>query len=356
MTISRLEISHFRNLQPLILDPSEKINIIFGDNGAGKTSLLEAIYYLGMGRSFRTHHSKNIIQTGQDKFLIFIKKDHYTIGMERCRDGRLVFKVADDDVDSISQLAKLLPLQLINPDVYQLLNEGPKFRREFIDWGVFHVEHPFFSTWKEFHRIIKHRNLAIKMRAPKDEIQSWDQGLAKASENLSVMRSHYIQEFKPYLLSILDKIIKIDDLSISYNRGWPKDKAYLDQLEQAYLQDCDYGFTRYGPHRADLTITINGYPAKDMLSRGQQKLFVYAMRLAQGLLLKEKSDINCTYLIDDLPAELDESKRKALFTILLAMEAQIFISSIDLSSVNGLINATDNKVFHVEHGTVTEKN
>lgn len=352
MSIAKLSLQHFRNLQMLELTPSPSVNIIFGENGAGKTSLLEAIYYLGMGRSFRTRKSNNIVQKGKKEFILFAKTASNQIGMERQASGLLRFKVDDEDIHSVSQLAKHLPLQLINPDVYQLLNEGPKFRREFIDWGVFHVEHQFFLAWKEYHRIVKHRNLAIKLKAPKEEVQSWDPGLVKAGLALTKHREDYVKQWLPCFLDILAKILDTKGLSIEYYPGWAAGKDFLTQISEAYPEDRRYGFTSFGPHRADLLITIENGLAKDILSRGQQKLFAYAMRLAQGILLKEQSSLKCIYLIDDLPAELDENKREALFKVLLDLNAQIFVSTIDVDSVNMLQQQAESKVFHVEHGGI----
>lgn len=355
MAIEKLSLQHFRNLQCLELQPSPVINVIFGHNGAGKTSLIEAIYYLGMGRSFRTRKINNIVQKGEKEFFLFAQTLTNHIGMERKASGLLRFKVDDEDIKSVSQLAKHLPLQLINPDVYQLLNEGPKFRREFIDWGLFHVEHNFFSVWKEYHRIIKHRNLSIKLKASKEEIESWNSGLIKAALTLNQHRKDYVEQWLPCFIKILNKVLDIQGLTIEYYQGWEKEKDLRQQLEEDYHEDRRYGFTQLGPHRADLHIYINGYLAKDILSRGQQKLFAYAMRLAQGILLKQQSKINCIYLIDDLPAELDVQRQRELFQIMLDLKAQIFVTAIDFGSVTMLAEQVDSKMFHVEHGKLVGK-
>lgn len=355
MAVEVLEFHYFRNIQQAKLEPSPDINIIFGNNGEGKTSLLEAIYYLSLGRSFRSRLISRLIQHGQAQFTLFAKIDARAIGIAKGQDGESQIKIEGDVVKSATELTNLLPVQLINPDTYRLLNEGPKFRREFIDWGVFHVEPNFIKTWQEMQRSLKQRNLALKMKAPAEEIQLWDPVFSKASESLDACRESYIKAFEPMFRDILSKLIEIKGLTIVYRRGWPKNDTLEDLLSSALKNDLRLSHTSYGPHRAELDMLIEGVPAKDVLSRGQQKLFVYAMRITQGLLLQKQTGKACTYLIDDLPAELDAGKRNAILEMLLSFNLQIFVTAVELKPLEFLLQHNDFKVFHVEQGALSEQ-
>lgn len=353
MTVEFIEIKYFRNLETLKLTFSPAVNVIYGNNGGGKTSLLEAIYYLSLGRSFRSHLNSRIIQNNQEKLSVFAKVNGFPVGIERHQDGSSRMRLSGEDIKSLAELATVLPVQIINPDAYCLLNDGPKFRREFIDWGLFHVEPGFLRLWKDFQRVLKQRNLALKMRAPREEIQLWNKSFCEFSEKITEMRDSYLVDFKPKFLEILSQLLEVKGLDVSYSRGWGVGNLG-NLLETSLRDDFRLGHTQNGPHRADLEISINGIPAKDVLSRGQQKLFVYALRLAQGILLQEKAKRACVYLIDDLPAELDGGKRGALFDILLGLKAQVFVTGVELASMTRLAESRAARVFHVEQGAVKE--
>jgi DNA replication and repair protein RecF len=359
MIIQLLEVCQFRNLHYVRVEPSSKLNLIYGDNGSGKTSFLEAIHYLGLGRSFRTSFSDCIVENKHDKLSIFANISDRQVGVEKLVSGSTRFRMSGKDLNSVAELARILPIQLINTDIYELLNNGPKYRREFIDWGVFHVEHSFLALWKDLRRVLKQRNLAIKMRAPKNEIKLWDPLLVELTNKMTPIRTKYIEELKTVFFEILDELIPSDNFTLSYYSGWDEDKRFDSVLDEALEADIRLGYTQYGPHRADLDIRFSGTPVKDFLSRGQQKVFVYAMRLAQGLLLSKTMDKRCVYLIDDLPAELDEKKRKILSNFLMKLNSQVFITSIEPFSLDffGIVNnecPIEVKMFHVEHGIIKE--
>ncbi|MCP4475838.1 MAG: DNA replication/repair protein RecF [Gammaproteobacteria bacterium] len=309
-----------------------------------------------MGRSFRTHLSGRVIQNARQKFSLFAQIDATSIGMERSRDGAFRFKVADSCVDTVAELAQQLPTQLINPDAYRLLDDGPKFRRDFIYWGLFHHEPHFLTLWREISRVLKQRNVALKQRLTKEEVVFWDNTFVELAEKVAKMALNYIEAFKPYFFSLLQQLLlDINGINIRYWRGWAQEQELAALLQQGFASDCQLGYTQYGPQRANLVITVNGIPAKDYLSRGQQKLFVYAMRMAQGMLLQQQnSDKRCLYLVDDLPAELDESKRQALFTILADLDSQIFITSVDATLLEPLLEVDLTEMFHVKHGEVAQ--
>lgn len=356
MIIQRLEISQFRNLHQVKLKPSPSVNLLFGVNGSGKTSFLEAIYCLGLGRSFRTPLSDRVIEKGCDKFSIFANISDVSVGLEKTLQGKNRIKIAGDDVGSIAEITKLLPIQLINTDIYQLLNDGPKFRREFLDWGVFHVEPSFLSLWKSLYRILKQRNLGIKMRASRDEIQSWNVGLVEVGEKITLLRKKYLDHFKPIFARLLEKFACATDTVISYKQGWSEGEAFAVVLQKSLETDLRVGYTQYGPHRADIEICCAGGYVKDFLSRGQQKAFIYAMKLAQGLVLSQLVNKQCIYLIDDLPAELDSEKRKVLSETLKKIKAQVFVTGIERHELAELERQEDEfaKLFHVEQGKIIE--
>lgn len=357
MSLLHVQALNFRNLHDIQFDVGENFNIMYGANGSGKTSILEAIYYLGLGRSFRTHLLKRIIQYNMDKFALFDKyqinsSTIITVGIERHLDGEGQIRIAGEGGYSKADLAKIMPLQLLNQNSYRLFEEGSKPRRQLIDWGVFHVEHLFFQVWKKADRIIEQRNAALKSRIDKTQIQIWDTELSTLSAQLTQMRSQYIAAFIPVIQTMLQKLLENINITIDFYQGWDNRLDLYTVLNDSLERDLRLGYTSHGPHRADLLFKINGVPANDVLSRGQQKVLLFACMLAQGSLLHELARKKCIYLIDDLAAELDVKRQQLLAGILTDLQAQVFITSLENATLPKLFANQNTKLFHVEHGAV----
>lgn len=359
MALSFLEISHFRNLSHVVIEPCESINIIYGKNGSGKTSLLESIYHLGHCRSFRSRSYEHVIAYRQEKLCVFgqIKKtsSNCAIGIERYIDGKLGIKINQKSAESIAELAEAFPLQLIDSSTYQLILSGPKIRRQLIDWGVFHQSPLFFNLWKRLQRVIKQRNAALKVKPyQRKAISLWDPELIETSLAIDRLRRKYIADYGTELFSILKKlpIDGIDSLAAIFYSGWNEQKILSDVLSSHIEIDHRLGYTQYGAHRADLRFEIANIPVQEVLSRGQQKLFICAAKLAQASLLKKTTGKKSIFLVDDLPSELDKEKLSAFCAILAELDAQLFITGIDINSFDGLFKNKSAKMFHVKQGEV----
>ncbi|MBX9714001.1 MAG: DNA replication and repair protein RecF, partial [Pseudomonadaceae bacterium] len=163
MALTRFTVAAVRNLHPATLSPSPRINILSGANGSGKTSLLEAIHLLGLARSFRSSRLLPVIQHEVDECTVFgqvalAQGGLSSLGISRNRLGELHIRIDGENVRSAAQLAETLPLQLINPDSFRLLEGVPKIRRQFLDWGVFHVEPRFLPAWQRLQKALRQRN------------------------------------------------------------------------------------------------------------------------------------------------------------------------------------------------------
>ena len=362
MTVKRLLIQNFRNLNSVDIQPSHRVNLIYGENGSGKTSILESINVLALGRSFRSHKHKPLITSGQPSFTVFGKivtgESEVPIGINRQMDGTASFKANGTLVGSAAVLASYLPVQVINSDSFLLLEGSPKIRRQFIDWLVFHVEHTFFQTWKDCQRCLKHRNSLLRHdRIDPFELSTWDQELVGFTEQLHNNRAGCFETFKAVFYELLKEFISIDGIAITYYRGWDKDKAYAEVLSSSLERDRQQGYTHMGAHRADLRITVDGQNAAEILSRGQQKLLVCALKIAQGCVFSRMTDRKTVYLIDDLPAELDAKHRELLARWLDAMRTQVFITGVEQEALLSCWRDkpdTELKMFHVEQGCVTD--
>lgn len=357
MNLLRLKSNYFRNLAALNIEPSPGFNLIYGLNGSGKTSILETIYFLSLGRSFRTNLSNRIIQHEADGFNIFGQVQNnqgltISTGVERNRQGKIRIKVGNEQAPTLVELARALPIQLINPDSYALLTDGPKPRREFTDWGVFHVEPQFFPLWQRFQRALKQRNSSLQQGSPSNQTKAWDNEITITAQELNKLRQEYIKKLSPLFFNIFSELLDIPEISFDYYQGWDESRGLQEVLDSTYHRDATLGYTQHGPQRADLIFKAQGLPVQDVLSRGEQKLFVIALRLAQGLLLQILTDKRCLYLLDDIAAELDSERRQAVVSYLLKLEAQVFVTAVDNKALGELMDNKNTKLFHVEHGRV----
>ena len=359
MSILTLSIQQFRNIITSEFHCSPHFNLFFGDNAAGKTSILEAIYYLGTGKSFRTHHHDRVIQHDETQLTLFARlngESPAAIGLQRSLEGTIRIRINEEDIRSVAEISRYLPIQFIGSDSHRILSDGPKYRREFLDWGLFHSCPSFFPQWKTFQKLLVQRNAALKARAPQDELAIWNHEFALAGEALHSLRQAYIDDFSPVFNEIMAVLLKDIPILLDYLPGWSPIFTLEACLTQHVSRETLVGHSLYGPQRADLSLTINKLPAQDGLSQGQRKLVSYALRLAQGIHLQSTTGKTPVYLIDDLPSELDPQKRSLVTEILTHLSAQVFITGIECCDLTEILALSqDNCMFHVEHGTVTEQ-
>ncbi|REE67159.1 DNA replication/repair protein RecF [Pantoea ananatis] len=355
MALTRLLIKDFRNIEQADLALAPGFNFLVGANGSGKTSVLEAIYTLGHGRAFRSLQAGRVIRHDQAAFVLHGRLEgqerEFSVGLSKNRAGESKVRIDGSDGHKVAELAQLLPMQLITPEGFTLLNGGPKYRRAYVDWGCFHNTPGFFNAWSNLRRLLKQRNAALRQVTRYSQIRPWDHELVPLAEQISQWRADYSAAISAEIVTTCAQFLPECDLRFSFQRGWDKESDYAELLERNFERDRALTYTASGPHKADFRIRAEGTPVEDLLSRGQLKLLMCALRLAQGEFLTRQSGRRCVYLIDDFASELDDSRRRLLAERLKATQAQVFVSAISSEHV---IDMTDEKgkMFRVEQGKI----
>ena len=356
MQLDLLNIHCFRNITQLNLHLHPRFNLIFGHNGSGKTAILEAIYFLSLGRSFKSAQLARIIQYQASGFQLFAKfqnQQAYTLASMREHGGKSVIKLNQEIQNSQTALTRIFPVQLLHPESFNLISSGAQQRCKLLDWGAFYHHRTFLKAWQETKRLIKQRNAGLKQQFPQNYIALLEQELAEKAEILHQQRQAYFDKLRPEVLKILAEFSEKIPVDISYFKGWSSDKPLTEVLASHYPMDIKTGITSHGPHRADLRFKVEGHPAQDVLSRGQQKLLISAIKLAQGDLFSQDHQTACIYLIDDLHSELDQVHLSYIFEKLVKAGGQIIATCIKKTHMQQLFKPYEFHSHHIKKGQLS---
>ena len=330
MSLRRVQVTDFRCLQSAALELDPRFTLISGPNASGKTSLLEAIYVLGRGRSFRTRRLEHLIRHGTEQFVVFGEVEtperRIPLGVEGTSKG-VRARIAGAKAASLAELALMLPVQIIDPEVHRLIEEGPSRRRRFLDWGVFHVDRSFIGHWQRYHHALKQRNAALKSRQPRAVVSAWDHDLQSYGELVTNARSEYVALLIPQAEAIGRNLLGME-LALSYRPGWARDHSFSEALQLSWNHDQESGATQVGPHRAELSIRLGGRAVKDRISRGQQKLLAAALLMAQLKLFPEGAPVQPSLLLDDPAAELDDERLAGLIREVSGHSVQLVVTTL----------------------------
>jgi DNA replication and repair protein RecF len=424
LSLAELTVDDLRCIERAELQLHPRHNLIWGGNGSGKTSLLESIFLLGRGRSFRTRNSERLIRHGRDRLVVFGRTGGdggvygpgplgrvggvergvaggfsdvggleaaraasrrtegapsgnessgdwsplsgspssgaggleaafavrgllgQPLGVQVSRSDGTSARISGATARSLTELTQAFPVQVIDPGVHKLVEEGGHRRRRWMDWAVFHVEHQFGDWWLRYSRVLKQRNAALRTQPA--QVGVWDAELARVGELIADSRRRFVESLLPYWR---ESVLALSDLEpeLHYFKGWAQDMSLAEALAASKARDESKRLTHPGPHRADVIIRMNGRPAREVLSRGQQKLVAVAMTLAQLNLLQEATQTTPTLLLDDPAAELDGDHLRRFIEQVMRLRSQLVLTSLHSESH---LFGTPNRVFHVEQGRV----
>lgn len=358
MILETLHIERFRNLTKATLSLSPRFNLIYGNNGAGKTSVLEAIHVLSQLRSFTTRNLSHLIQHQAQDFVLRASLENPdsepprpgSLALRRQRD-RTELKIDGEASRRPSEAADRLPVLAIHPDSFSLLTGPRSERRSFLDWGVFYQQPTVRPYWRQYRQALRQRNSAIQTGMRSEAIHCWDPTLAAAGEAIASARSNYLDILmsKVNVLAehFQDAPLRLD---LRFSSGWPRDHSLVETLRHSLESDRGRGYTYSGPHRGGFSVLFNGHAVASSASRGQLKLATILLKLAQLQLLREVGR-ECVLLLDDIDAEIDSTTLDSVLRLIGDLSVQTLVTTLHPDRFEG-VAASDINMFHVEHGKI----
>ncbi|WP_201504478.1 DNA replication/repair protein RecF [Psychrobacter aestuarii] len=381
--IERLHISYLRNIQQATLSMT-KCNVLIGANGSGKTSLLEGVFLLSRGKSFRHHQPKRYIQHHQAAATVHASlSDGSILAIQKHTDASTLLRLNHNTVYNQSVLTEQLPTLLIDPSSMDMLEQGSASRRQLLDWLVFHMKQAFHPQWVAYQRLLKQRNSVLKRSRHLSseqltELRAWDSGLSNHAALIHHYRQHLFDAWQPYFEQTINALLPAysGQLQLSYQAGFDTSHALDVQLHERLEQDAQLGYTRIGSHRADIHVhwrtkadgSASGNikeQAANVLSRGEKKLLITALRLSQLPLLLNHAAHDERYantrarptpvvLLDDVTAELDARAVDILLTTLAKLPCQVILTSLT-EDILPQVKAywSEASMFHVKQGNIS---
>lgn len=359
MAVTRLMITSVRNLRQAELAMGSGLNVLVGPNGSGKSSVLESVYLLSQGRSFRSGSPRQLISNGE-KALAVSASLQTRAGQSRqlgisLSGNERIRRMDGAPCERQAELAALLPVVLLQPSAQILLESAPELRRQYLDWGAFQMQgSAFLGHWRRYGKSLEQRNALLRHSKAAAELAAWEIELDHYGNALAQARADYLAQLTPYLAQAFTQLAgDLGQLSLNYTKGWPDEAALAERLSQNRDKDRRLGFTSLGPHRADFRLAIDGISARQMLSRGQLKLAVAALKLSQAKQAYDSGSDVCL-LMDDLSSELDPANRRILLDYVAATGLQTLATGTCAEQFDGVCFTDGQAVmFHVEHGRLT---
>ncbi|MCP1673369.1 DNA replication and repair protein RecF [Natronocella acetinitrilica] len=352
--LRELDVTGVRNLQACRLSFEPGFTVVTGANAAGKTSVLEAVHLLGRGRSFRARRLDQVIGREQSVMRVVgvCETTHgsHRLGLEysqrQCR-----VRLDGEDVRLLSQLAKILPVQVINTETQRILQDGPAGRRLYLNWGCFHVSMNYHADWQRHERALRQRNAALRSGDGR-LARVWEGELVTSGEAVDEARRDLVAGLSVALQELLSSWMPEVAVVVEYRRGWRAGSTLQECFDDGRLRELDAGFTLFGPHRADLLLKVDGVEAQFALSRGQQKLVAIGLMLVQCRQLMRSDSASPLILVDDLAAELDAGRREQVAQALKETSCQGIMTAIEPGDLpEGFQNG---RGYRVEQGRVSE--
>jgi len=355
--LSELSIAHLRCLTEAQLRPQPGINLFTGDNGAGKTSVIEAVHLLAYGRSFRGRVRDGLIQQGHGALRVVAQWREGDA--PECRGGiehsgrAWTARVNGETLKTLADLAARIAVVTFEPGSHALISGAAEHRRRFLDWALFHVEPAFMTHWRRYARALRQRNALLKHGIDAELLLPWEHELHASGEAITVLRAAYVARWSERLAHAAHEFLpELGPAQVQFSPGWRRDATSLGEaLLASRRRDQVIGYSSVGPHRADWRVEFALLPGREALSRGQTKLTALACVLAQAREFAASRGEWPLVCLDDFSSELDQSHQRRVVAQLVQSGAQVLLTGTEVPAALDTLGTALTR-FHVEQGVV----
>jgi DNA replication and repair protein RecF len=364
MHLTHLHLLNFKNYTDISFSFSERLNGLVGDNGSGKTNVLDAIYYLSMCKSYLNTMDRQNIRFGELYFAIQGNwKDNEAVSTVNCAvkmGSKKIVKRNKKEYERLADHIGQYPVVFISPYDGDLIAEGSELRRKWMDGILVQIDREYLEQLQFYAKILDQRNALLKSMFEhrlfdRESMEVWDIQLITAGELIHKKRQQFLEEFIPVFQKCYKEIGgNKEEVGLSY-RSQLNDGSFIDLLKASEKRDAFSQYTNVGIHKDDLLFTINEHPAKKFGSQGQQKSFVIALRLAQYDWLKNHLAISPVLLLDDVFDKLDGKRVQKLIQMVTSLDfGQVIVTDTDIERMRKLFEGLNvpSRIFEVKNQEV----
>lgn len=361
MYLEEIELTNFRNYKQAKVQFHKRVNIITGNNAQGKTNLIESIYIMSLGKSFRTNRDTEMIGFGEDfckSKAVFIKnKDRLDIGITISKEGKSI-KIDGYKINKTIDLLEHAYMVVFSPDDMKIVKDEPEKRRKFIDRELCQLKPVYYKNLARYKKILQQRNVLLKNQDINAyHLDVWDEELADYGSRIILERKNFVEKLNKISKNISEKITNGNEsLEVTYESNLDikedlkeQKEVFLKKLAENKKKDIYRGNTTVGPHKDDLKLCTEGIDIRNFGSQGQQRTAALSLKLAEIRLIKEETKEDPILLLDDVLSELDLTRQRFLIDSL--ENIQLFITTTEISP-ELKANLQEGYTFTVEKGSV----
>ena len=361
MYLKHILINNFKNIEQADLLFSENLNCFVGNNGEGKTNLLDAIYYLSITKSFFNSADRQNIRHNENYFILqgnFFRNEKEEKIYCGVQNGEKIFKRNDKQYSRFADHLGLIPAVMISPTDILLINDSGDERRRYINSVISQLDIVYLENLVKYNRVLMQRNKLLKQtRIENDVIAVLNEQLNAYAQVVYDKRKQFIERVQPYFVQVYAQISNSNEqVSITYKSDL-HDSSFIDLLERSFEKDCIMQHTTAGIHRDDIVLKMNGYPIKKIGSQGQQKTFLIALKLTQFRFFKDQTNVSPILLLDDIFDKLDLNRVEHLISLVAGSDfGQIFITDSNKTRLDKILEQQKNSfsLFNVDKGKITK--
>ena len=354
MQIKNIELTNFRNYKNLKLEFDKNLNIFLGHNAQGKTNLLESIFVLGMGKSFRTNSDKEMIFFNEEfakvKANVVEENNEDEIEIIYQNEGKII-KLDGIKLQRTIDLLETVYIVAFSPEDLKIVKEGPDNRRKFLDRELCQIKPIYYSDLGNYKKVLKERNTLLREENSDKHLYSvFNESLAEYGIRIVKERKAFIDRLQSISEKIESDITSgSEKLVLSYETKIDSKEQFIDILEENFEKDLYKGYTSFGPHKDDIKISVNDVDIRTYGSQGQQRTAALSMKLAEIGLIKQETGKDAVLLLDDVLSELDQDRQRYLINAMKG--TQVFITATEIDeNLKALL--PQGSSFKVDNGAV----